>query len=232
MELRIIAEFSQDPLWVNSFKEGQDLHSVLCAATFDIPITDVKKETPFKKGVTYRDIQKTINFGLAYGMSKFKLADTMQISVDEADAIIKRFFKVVPKVEYFLNTLGHLAKTRGFIKTAPPYSRIRWFEGFDNKDNFKRLGEIERAGKNSPIQGTNADIIKLALINVQQYIDDNNLPINILLSVYDEIQTECPKELAESWKMQLDTIMVSSASRVIKSVPVVVDCKIADYWDK
>ena len=63
MELRIIAEFSKDPLWVNAFNDGQDLHSVLCAATFDIPITDVKQETPFKKGVTYRDIQKTINFG-------------------------------------------------------------------------------------------------------------------------------------------------------------------------
>lgn len=63
MELRIIAEFSKDPLWVNAFNDGQDLHSVLCAATFDIPITDVKQETPFKKGVSYRDIQKTINFG-------------------------------------------------------------------------------------------------------------------------------------------------------------------------
>ena len=63
MELRIIAEFSKDPLWVNAFNDGQDLHSVLCSATFDIPITDVKQETPFKKGVTYRDIQKTINFG-------------------------------------------------------------------------------------------------------------------------------------------------------------------------
>jgi len=63
MELRIIAEFSKDPVWLNAFKDGQDLHSVLCAMTFGIPIEDVKKETPFKKGVTYRDVQKTINFG-------------------------------------------------------------------------------------------------------------------------------------------------------------------------
>lgn len=165
-------------------------------------------------------------------MSKFKLADTMQISVEEADKIIQRFFKVVPKVEYFLNTLGNLAKSRGFIKTAPPYGRIRWFDGYNDSDNFKRLGEIERAGKNSPIQGTNADIIKLALIETQEYIDSNNLPINILLSVYDEIQTECPEELAEQWKQDLDNIMVKAASSVIKTVPVVVDCKIADYWDK
>jgi DNA polymerase-1 len=156
MELRIIAEFSQDPLWVNSFIDGNDLHSVLCAATFDIPITDVKKETPFKPGVTYRDVQKTINFGLAYGMSKFKLADTMQIEVSKADEIIKKFFKVVPKVESFLNTLGNLGKKRGYIRTALPFRRIRWFQNWDearnphNPKGFAIMGEIERASKNTP----------------------------------------------------------------------------------
>ena len=232
MELRIIAEFSKDPLWVNAFNDGQDLHSVLCAATFDIPITDVKQETPFKKGVTYRDIQKTINFGLAYGMSKFKLADTMQIPVGEADKIIKKFFKVVPNVEKFLNGLGELAKARGYIKSGQPYGRIRWFAGFDNKENFIRQGEIERAGKNTPIQGTNGDIIKAALIKVQRFIDSRALPINILLSVYDEIQTECPEDLCEWWKLELDKLMVESAQEVIKSVPIVVDCKIDSYWNK
>ena len=232
MELRIIAEFSKDPLWVDAFREGQDLHSVLCAATFDIPITDVKQETPFKKGVTYRDIQKTINFGLAYGMTKFKLADTMQIPVDEADKIIKKFFKAVPNVQKFLDTLGELAKARGYIKTGQPYGRIRWFDGYDIKDNFVRQGEIERAGKNTPIQGTNGDIIKSALIKVQSFIDINKLPVNILLSVYDEIQTECPEDIADWWKLELDRIMVESAQEVIKSIPVVVDCKVSNYWDK
>ena len=232
MELRIIAEFSKDPLWVNAFNDGQDLHSVLCAATFDIPITDVKQETPFKKGVAYRDIQKTINFGLAYGMSKFKLADTMQIPVGEADKIIKKFFKVVPDVEKFLNGLGELAKARGYIKSGQPYGRIRWFAGYDNKENFIRQGEIERAGKNTPIQGTNGDIIKSALVKVQRFIDARALPINILLSVYDEIQTECPEDLSEWWKLELDKLMVESAQEVIKSVPIVVDCKIDSCWNK
>tara|TARA_R110000868_G_scaffold172683_1_gene408609 strand:- start:21 stop:1268 length:1248 start_codon:yes stop_codon:yes gene_type:complete len=232
MELRIIAEFSKDPLWVNSFIEGKDLHSVLCSATFDIPITDVKSPFPGKPDITYRDIQKTINFGLAYGMSKFKLADTMQITVDEADAIIKKFFKVVPDVEKFLTMLGELSKARGFIRTPQPYGRIRWFEGYDNKEDFKNLGTIERAGKNTPIQGCNGDIIKLALIKVQDYIDKNNLPINILLSVYDEIQTECPINLAEQWKLDLDRLMIEAAQHVIKTVPVIVDSKISTCWQK
>jgi len=238
MELRIIAEFSGDPLWINAFKEGQDLHSVLCAATFGIDIKDVKQETPFKKGVSYRDIQKTINFGLAYGMSKFKLADTMGISVEEADRIIKKFFSVVPKVEKFLNDLGDLGKSRGFIRTGEPFRRIRWFPKFnDSKDNtnpdaFKYQGEIERASKNSPIQGSNGDVIKLALIKVQETIDKNKYPVNILLSVYDEIQTECEETFAEEWKNILDSIMIEAAKEVIKDTPVVVDCKISDYWEK
>jgi DNA polymerase I-like protein with 3'-5' exonuclease and polymerase domains len=165
-------------------------------------------------------------------MSKFKLADTMQIPVGEADKIIKKFFKVVPDVEKFLNALGELAKARGYIKSGQPYGRIRWFEGYDNKENFVRQGEIERAGKNTPIQGTNGDIIKAALIKVQRFIDARALPINILLSVYDEIQTECPEDLSEWWKLELDKLMVEAAQEVIKSVPIVVDCKIASYWDK
>lgn len=82
------------------------------------------------------------------------------------------------------------------------------------------------------IQGTNGDIIKSALIKVQSFIDNKQLPINILLSVYDEIQTECPEDIADWWKLELDRIMVEAAKEVIKSVPIVVDCKIDSYWNK
>lgn len=239
MELRLIAEFSQDPLWINAFNEGQDLHSVLCSKTFDIPITDVKKETPFKKGVTYRDVQKTVNFGLAYGMSKFKLADTIDIKVDEADKIIKKFFEVVPKVNAFLNNLGNTGKKYGRIRTAKPFRRVRFFGDWEKairesgtSDSFKILGDIERASKNTPIQGSNGDIIKHALISVQKTIDDNNYPVKIILAVYDEIQTECKDDFAEEWKTILDRIMKESAQLVIKSIPVEVDCKISKTWTK
>lgn len=235
MELRIIAELSQDPLWLDAFNNNQDLHSVLCSKTFNIPITDVKKETPFKKGVTYRDVQKTVNFGLSYGMSKFKLADTIDISIDEADDLIKKFFKVVPEVNKFLNKIGDLGKQRGYIRTAPPFRRIRFFENWKSaveNDNFKILGEIERASKNTPIQGSNADVIKYALINVQKYIDKNKCPVKIILAVYDEIQTECDEEFAEEWKLILENIMKEAAKVIIKSIPVEVECKISSCWEK
>jgi DNA polymerase-1 len=235
MELRIIAEFSKDEVWLNAFKDGQDLHSVLCAMTFDIPIEDVKKETPFKKGVSYRDVQKTINFGLAYGMSEFKLADTMEIPVKDAKDIITKFFKAVPKVEKFLTGLGNLGKKRGFIKTSAPYKRIRWFEQWEHAvetENFGVMGSIERASKNTPIQGTNGDIIKQALIDVQEEIYKNNWDCKIILAVYDEIQTECHESQAEKWKVKLDELMVNAAKKVLLEVPVVVDCGIHDYWQK
>lgn len=235
MELRLIAEFSQDQMWLDAFNNGEDLHSVLCSKTFDIPITDVKKETPFKKNVTYRDVQKTINFGLAYGMSKFKLGDTMDIPVSEADKLIKKFFSVVPNVDNFLKKLGLLGRKRGYIRTAAPFRRIRFFDNWEQaklNGDFKVLGAIERASMNTPIQGSNGDIIKLALINVQKEINKNNYPVKIILAVYDEIQTECHEDFAEEWKDILDNIMIQSAKTVIKSIPVEVDCSISKYWTK
>jgi len=238
MELRIIAEFSQDPLWVTTFKEGGDLHSVLCSETFDIPIEDVKKPFYANPDLTYRDVQKTIDFGLAYGMSKYKLASTILVSVDKAEKIIDKFFSKVPKVASFLETLGNKAKSRGYIKTAPPFSRVRQFPKWNyiqqnstsNKDKW--LGEIERAGKNTPIQGINGDIIKLALIMMQEEIDKNNWDVYILLTVYDEIQAEARKIIADKWVKKHEEIMIKAAETVIKSIPVKCDCKITEHWEK
>jgi len=233
MELRIIAELSQDPLWVKAFKEGGDLHSILCAETFDISIEDVRNPFPPKPTMTYRDVQKTVNFGLAYGMSKFKLSSSIDVPLEEADAVIKKFFKKVPGVAKFLTNLGNLAKKRGFIRSYKPYRRIRYFDNWDGEhtdDNV--LGDIERAGKNTPIQGTNADIIKAALIDCYNIIEEENLPIKIILAVYDEIQCEVPEHLAEEWKGRLERIMIEAAEKSIKSIPVVADCGISNYWTK
>lgn len=234
-ELRIIAEFSEDPLWVNSFLEGKDLHSVLCCKTFKITEDKVKTPFPLKPEMTYRDVQKTVNFGLAYGMSEFKLADTLGISVKEAKIIIDNFFKIVPRVKALLDMFGSLAKKHGRIRTAAPFRRIRQFKDWElavEAKDFVLLGEIERAGKNSPIQGTNADIIKLAIATMQEEIDANGYNVEILLSVYDEIRTECPREFAEFWKDRMNAIMKESAETVLKKVPVVVDCTITDCWKK
>lgn len=228
-ELRIIAEYSQDPLWVKTFNENKDLHSILCAETFSIPVEDVNKPFPPKPDISYRFLQKTINFGISYGMSKFKLAETAQINVDESDRIIKKFFRKVPKIEEFLNLLAYSAVKLGYIRTDLYYRRIRWFPNL-NKDNFKTVGETERAAKNSIPQGVNANIIKQALINLQEIIDKNNYPVRILLTIHDEILTECKEEFAEEWKPILEKIMIETAQIIIKSIPVKVDSVISDFW--
>lgn len=162
----------------------------------------------------------------------------MGSSVDEAQAIINKFFKAVPKVDKFLNQLGNLGKERGFIRTGPVFSRIRWFPEWEqtkdlaNPNRFKLLGEIERASKNAPIQGANGNVIKYALIKVQEEIDQNNWPVTILLSVYDEIQTECREDKANEWCKKLEQIMIESAQIIIKTVPVKVDCKVTNCWQK
>ncbi len=233
MELRIIAQFSKDPLWIKAFNEGKDLHALLASKTFNIPIENVLDRTSFNKDVTYRDVQKTINFGLAYGMSKFKLADTIEITEEHAEDIINKFFGVVPQVRSFLDNLGNYGKVKGYIKTFKPFSRIRFFPKWEGDATSKKfLGEIERQSKNHPIQGCNGDIIKMVLVEVQKVIDENNYPVKILLSVYDEIQTECKEEFAEDWRIILENTMKSCAAELITDIPVKVDCKIVDYWQK
>jgi len=171
-------------------------------------------------------------------MSKYKLASTILVSVDEAEKLINKFFNKVPKVREFLDSLGVLAKTRGFIKTAPPFSRVRRFPKWEymqenstnNRDKW--LGEIERAGKNMPIQGVNGDVLKLALIMMQEEIDFNNWDVNILLTVYDEIQAEAHRSIADKWVLKHEEIMKKAAQTVIKTVPIVCDCKITEHWEK
>lgn len=238
-ELAIIAEFSKDPIWVNTLLKDKNLHSELCANTFNMPIKDINNPFPYNKEITYRDVQKTIDFGLAYGMSEFKLSNTIQVSVNKAKEIINSFFNMVPHVKKFLTMLGNFGKNNGYTRTAKPFKRIRHFPEWEelkrnpnHPDTFKILGEIERKSKNTPIQGTNADIIKLALINTQKEIDKNNWPVRILLSIYDEIQTECREDKAEEWKNKLQEIMISTAKTVLKIVPVKADCDISDYWKK
>jgi DNA polymerase-1 len=230
-ELRIIAEYSQDPIWVKAFKDGKDLHSELCTLTFGIPLERVKDPFPGKPDISYRFLQKTIGFGLSYGMSKFKLADTAQITVDEADKIIKKFFKVVPAVEKFLNSLAVSGVKNGYIRTDKYYRRIRWFPTLD-RNNFKSVGEVERASKNSVPQGTNSNATKLALCMIQDIIDKNNYPVDILLTIHDEIITECREDFAIEWKVILEKIMIEAAQVIITTVPIEVEGTINDYWAK
>lgn len=237
-ELRLLAEFSQDPVWLDVFNQNKDLHSELCALTFNIPIEDVTKPFPMKPDLTYRTVQKTVNFGLAYGMSEHKLSDTIGVTLDEAKEIISNFFKAVPKVKELLDILYEKGTSRGYIRDNGIYKRLRQFPKWHTlqdkawNEKNKILGEIGRASMNMPFQASNADLTKQALIYVQQEIDTNKWPVNILLQVHDEIVTECEEPRSREWCTKLNDLMVKAGQVIIKSIPVIVDTKVSDYWSK
>lgn len=223
-ELGIIANNSGDPLWINAVNNKEDLHGILASLTFDIDIKNVKQKTPFNKDVSYRDVQKSINFGLSYGMSEFKLAITMKVTVDIAKETINKFFKIVPKVKKYLHGLGRQAVKEYVSYSSAPYYRIRRFTIEQNS------GTRERAGKNHPIQATNADMTKLAMVNMYEY--EKPEQIRLMLPIHDEILTRCPIEHSVWWKEKQQELMEDAANTIIKNVKIKAECKINQTWTK
>lgn len=185
MELRELAEYSQEPLWLEIFNQERDLHSELCALTFNIPLDKVNYPFPAKPDKSYRFIQKTCNFLVCYGGSKFKLSETAQIPVDVADKVIKKFFQIVPKVKRFLDGLADLGVSRGYIKSDPYWKRRRWFTDYPTTDP-RLIGSIGRASRNTPLQSSNANVTKQALVWLQDIIDENSYPVRILITIHDK----------------------------------------------
>ncbi len=231
-ELGIIASGSKDPVWMKARKEEADLHSI-CA---DMVFKDKWRQADADEKKKLRTMIKTINFGLAYGMSKFKLSDTLQISVDEAEALIKQYFTEFPKIGGFLNILGDYGKQHGHIRTFKPYRRIRWFENWRNnmspKKDFKELGAIERASKNTPIQGTGADMIKLAMVKIRDHINETQFPAHIVTQVHDEIGVEVRDDVAEEWASIQCKLMREAGETIIPDFPMGVDYTITKEWSK
>lgn len=166
-------------------------------------------------------------------MSEFKLSKVIDVDVHIARDIIDRFFKAVPGVEAYLRNLGSCGTTYYQARTLMPFFRVRYFDPpEDTYSSFKRLGEIERQAKNHPIQGANGDIVKAALVLIRLEIIKNNYPVKIINVIHDEIITECVEEFAEEWRPIMEALMIKAAGIVIKSIPMKVDCKITDKWEK
>jgi DNA polymerase-1 len=187
---------------------------------------------------------KTINFGLAYGASAHKIATVMQISLEEAEAIVKTYFEVFPKLEHTLTQLGAFGMVKGYIMTPSPYFRRRWFkEGPQNKalvqehldgDYKFKLGVIERASKNMPIQGGSGDMTKLALVKIRRHINVNKLStiVKLTMQVHDQVDTICHKDYASIWQRDMTSIMESAAKVVIPSGLLTSETNITEKWTK
>lgn len=226
-ELAIIANNSEDTLWLDTIANKDDLHGILASKTFNIDLKDVKSKTTFNKDISYRDIQKTIDFGLAYGMSHIKLSNTMRVDEDMAKSVIDAFFAVVPKVKKYLTESGKFAIQNSYSVTNSPYNRIRKFFNLSK-------GQKERAGKNAPIQGTNADITKRAIVDIYEYKMKNKEFSNfkLVLFVHDEIIVEGPENLKDRWLELQKEIMMKAALVSVPKVQIQVDIKATHRWEK
>lgn len=239
-ELRIIAEGSQDPLWLAAFNEGRDLHGELAAKLFSISIDSVKdkpeyvyvgKTKVYLRDKSPRDVTKTMNFMLAYGGTKYKLSETLGITIDEADVIIQGYFAIVPKVRAFLERLAAYGVEHGFIRSYKPYSGLRHFHNADMRDRKVR-GEIEKASKNTPIQMTGALMCKMAMVSLREKIKEVPYGVQMVLQVHDAIYCYVEEACAEKWSIIQKETMEEAGSIWLKSIPCKSDIIISDFWKK
>tara|TARA_R100000951_G_scaffold58086_1_gene48769 strand:+ start:1946 stop:3685 length:1740 start_codon:yes stop_codon:yes gene_type:complete len=246
-ELNVIAFGSKDPVWIDALEQGQDLHSV-CAdlvygqewidtAEDDCNYMKNKSKCKCPKHGKLRTNVKTINFGLAYGMGPHKLADTLDISIKEAEILIDKYFEAFPSIGGFLDKLGSFGKKYGYIKTFPPYNRRRWFPNwypriYKDKSQAFELGSIERASKNTPIQGASADMTKKAMILIREYIKAHNVPVKMVMTVHDQVDTVCKIEYAEEWVTRLTELMEQAALEVVTNGLLKADTNISKSWEK
>lgn len=216
IELRVLAHFSEDETLINAYHKDTDIHSITASEVFDVPIDEVDS--------LMRRRAKAVNFGIVYGISSFGLGQDLDISKKEAEGYIDKYFKTYVGVKKFLDNTVDMAKKKGYTKTL--YGRKRPLpELFSSNYMTRSFGE--RAAMNSPIQGTAADIIKIAMIKVNRALKERGLQSRIVLQVHDELIIETYKPELEEVKNILIHEMMNSASL---AVPLIVDVHSGDSW--
>jgi len=183
VELRIVAHMSDDETMLAAFSAGQDIHAATAAAIFDIPIEQVTKDE--------RSKAKGVNFGLIYGMSAFGLSRFVDITLAEAEDFVQAYFEQFPGVKNYLDSIKTQAAEKGYVETL--LGRRRYFPGLKNQTNRNIRNREEREAINAPIQGTAADIMKIAMLQVPGELKSAEFSARMLLQVHDELVLECPK---------------------------------------
>jgi len=182
IELRIVAHMAQDEAMMAAFRENQDIHAATAAAIYGIDLDAVTKDQ--------RRHAKAINFGLIYGMSAFGLTRTTDLTLAESENFVTAYFKQFPGVKKYLDGIRKQAAEQGYVETL--LGRRRYFPGLVNPVNQQVRMREEREAINAPIQGTAADIMKIAMLQVPKALGKAGLPAKILLQVHDELVLECP----------------------------------------
>ena len=218
IELRIMAHLSQDAGLLKAFAAGEDIHRATAAEVFGVPLDQVDQEQ--------RRYAKVINFGLIYGMSEFGLASQLGIERSAARAYIERYFARYPGVERYMQETREKARKLGYVETVS--GRRLWLPEINHTNGNRRQG-AERAAINAPMQGTAADIIKLAMIAVQNWLEKEKLRSKLIMQVHDELVLEVPDAEIDIVQSALPGYMCN----VMKlDVPLIADVGVGDNWEQ
>lgn len=236
IELRILAEISKDKAFTAAFSSGADPHKSTAAIMFNIPLDKVDKDQRF--------IAKTINFGIMYGMGANKLMDMLNqkrkeqkqknLTITQVRSIYTKYKEAYKGAVAWLRNAGEQGYAQGYATTMLGRRRILHRPDSNQPyDEFERqVGGVKRQAANSPIQGTNADITKLAMLNLHHDLSKFNYQSKMIIQVHDEIVVLAHEKEAESIKLLVEESMLSSAQEVLANVPVLVEAHIADVWRK
>ncbi|SDJ65405.1 DNA polymerase I [Salimicrobium halophilum] len=216
IELRVLAHMSGDEKLIQSFKEGEDVHTKTASEVFNVSPEDVTADM--------RRQAKAVNFGIVYGISDYGLSQSLGVTRKAAQAYIDAYFKSYPKVKEYMDDTVRQAKEEGFVETL--MHRRRYLPDVNSR-NFNRRNAAERTAMNTPIQGTAADVIKKAMIDLSARLKEEELEATMILQVHDELILEAPKEEVEQLTEVVKEVMEETVDLV---VPLQVDHSYGDTW--
>ena len=217
IELRIVAHMAQDEAMMKAFHDAQDIHATTAAAIEDVPLSEVTKQQ--------RRHAKAINFGLIYGMSPFGLTRTTDLTLAEAENFVKEYFREFPGVKKWLDNTRLEASRQGYVETL--LGRRRYFPALAAGTNYTIRQREEREAINAPVQGTAADIIKLAMIRLPDALMKAGLKTRMILQVHDELIFEVPEDELDKATKVVKEVMEGAYPL---SVPLVTEARIGDNW--
>jgi len=229
-ELRILADMSGDPTFYKAYteldEEGKalDVHRYTASVVFDIPYKDVSKKQ--------RVQAKTLNFFLVFGGGAFSLAETLKISEEEAQKIIDDYFMRYSKIKSFLDSCGSAAISKGFAETISGRKRFICLPDPTDPAFHKERKRAKRKGKNTPIQGSGADVTKMALVFLYERLKREGYDATILMIVHDEFVVEAREDQAEEVSAVVEEEMIRGYSHFFKNIPMVVDAHVGPTWEK
>ncbi len=217
IELRIVAHMAQDEAMLKAFRAGEDIHATTAAAIYDIELDKVTKEM--------RRHAKAINFGLIYGMSAFGLARSTELTLAEAEDFVKAYFTKFPGIKKYLDGIRRQAAEIGYVETL--LGRKRYFPALQGKINVQMKNREEREAINAPIQGTAADIMKIAMLKIPSALKAAGLKAQMLLQVHDELVLECPKDELEKTARLVQKTMANAYEM---SIPLSTEAHAGKSW--